>query len=100
MVSIREYVTYVSKHELKCYIQQNMTEKEECEYYISEDYEVHLNYLIESWITNIKNELNDIECNEIFQDRARKNGLFPFFNDEWLDDIFESDMFVTPIYLK
>ena len=72
MVSIREYVTYVSKHELKCYIQQNMTEKEECEYYISEDYEVHLNYLIESWITNIKNELNDIECNEIFQDRARK----------------------------
>ena len=87
--SLQEYITIVSKNQLTWYMEQNSTYKEEQEYYASEDYKVHLNYLIETWVSIIENEFNNnadlIKISKLFDDGF----YWPEFNSEWLDDIFE-----------
>ena len=68
------------------------TEGEERDYFESEDYEIHLNYLIKTWKTHIENEFYyDINYDGNFETISKyfEDGLYcPEFNDEWLDKIF------------
>ena len=63
------------------------------EYCGSDEYNLHLTYLIETWINNIENEFyydinydGNFEYISMWFDRGFYN---PDFNNEWLDDIFE-----------
>jgi hypothetical protein len=91
--SLQKYINVVSKNQLTWYMEQNSTFKEEQEYYASEDYELHLNYLIETWVSIIKNEFefdHDDDTNFYKVSKLFDDGYYwPEFNSEWLDDIFE-----------
>lgn len=101
-MTIRNFITFVSKNQIKWYIEANKTEEEEQEYYASGEYasgeyELHLSYLIETWVSNTKNELgyndeilDDPNLNPIFN-----TSLVTSFDKEWLVDIFESDILST-----
>ena len=97
IMSIKAYVTHKSKELLTLYIEENKMEEEKREYYMSDDYGIHLHYLIETWVSTIKNVFLDINCDEIFDDGfgLLENGLLQFFDEEWLDDIFERHILVT-----
>jgi hypothetical protein len=98
--SIQEYITIVSKNQLMWYMEQNKTTEEEQDYYASEDYELHLTYLIETWVSTIRTEFNNnadlIDISKLFDDGY----YWPEFNSEWLDDIFVRQILVTNVYLK
>lgn len=101
-MTIREFITFVSKNKIFWYLQENRTEEEEQEYYITGDYEFHLNYLIDTWVRNIKNDLgyND----EIFDDPNLSPvfdaSLVTLFDEEWLLDIFERHILDRVVCLK
>ena len=67
ILTLYEYINVVSKNKLTWYIiEQNKTKEEEEKYY-ENDYEVHLNYLIETWVSYIENNFNyDIHSEEVF----------------------------------
>jgi len=88
--SLQKYINVVSKNQLTWYMEQNSTSKEEKEYYASEDYKVHLNYLIETWVSIIKNKFEIDDTNFYKVSKLFDDGYYwPEFNSEWLDDIFE-----------
>ena len=82
------------------YMEQNKTHEEENKYYASEDYERHLAYLIETWVTAIKQEFNNVtdftDISKLFYDGY----YWPEFNSEWVDDIFERNILDTNVCLK
>jgi hypothetical protein len=47
MLTLNDYIISVAEHNLINYIED--FKKEETKYYDSEDYEIHLTYLIETW---------------------------------------------------
>ena len=97
--SLNEYITVVSKNQIMWYIEQNKTNEEEQEYYASEDYEAHLNYLIETWVSSIKNEFINVDLENI--SKLFDDGYYwPEFNSELLDDIFEYNILDTTVCLK
>jgi vacuolar-type H+-ATPase catalytic subunit A/Vma1 len=59
MTSLMEYITVVSNNQISWYMEQNKTYEEESKYYTSEAFGLHLNYLIETWVSTIKNEFNN-----------------------------------------
>ena len=108
MTTLSGYINIVSKNKLTWYMEQNKTKEEEEDYYASDDYEIHLNYLIETWVSSIENDwrntIDNIECkNDDFEYISQwyDNGFYwPEFNDDWLDDIFVRHILVTTICLK
>ena len=83
------------------YMEQHKTTEEENKYYASEDYELHLTYLIETWVSSIKNELEIDDTNFYKVSKLFDDGYYwPEFNSEWLDDIFVRQILVTNVYLK
>ena len=74
------------------------------EYCGSDEYNLHLTYLIETWKNWIDEDFDKIDYNHqgtfeelynYFVDTA-----LPVFNNEWLEDIFERHILDTPVYLK
>ena len=98
--SLQEYITIVSNNQITWYMEQNKTHEEESKYYASEDYENHLNYLIETWVSKIKNEFNNNSDLEVISKLFDDGFYWPEFNSEWLDDIFELHILVTTVCLK
>ena len=89
--SLQEYITVVSENQITWYMEQNKTHEEEQEYYASEDYKNHLNYLIETWVSTIKDEFNNV--NFEFISKLFDDGYYwPEFNSEWVDDIFDTNV--------
>ena len=97
--SLQEYITIVSNNQITWYMEQNKTHEEESTYYASEDYENHLNYLIETWVSTIKNEFRDSDL-EVISKLFDDGFYWPEFNSEWLDDIFERHILDTNVCLK
>ena len=101
ILTLYEYINVVSKNKLTWYIiEQNKTKEEEEKYY-ENDYELHLNYLIETWVSYIENNFNyDIHSEEVFV--YIDKGYFdrPKFKNEWLDDIFVRHILDTNVCLK
>jgi hypothetical protein len=102
-MSIKAYVTHKANTELRLYIEENKTEQEQRDYYMSDDYGIHLDYLIETWVSNIKNVFleNGIL---LFHDKLLDDILsfnygwlddIIFFDYDWLDDIFQRHILVT-----
>ncbi len=77
------------------YMEENRTE----EYLASDEYKVHLNYLIETWVSNVKDELgyNDEKLDDPMLDPIFNMSLINVsgFNYEWLVDIFERDILAS-----
>jgi len=90
---LNEYINDVVATKLTDHVSDKFTEEEEQDYYASGDYEVHLNYLIETWVSTIESEITyDINYDGTFEFISEYfvDGLYcPDFNNEWLDDIFE-----------
>ena len=84
-----EFINDVVATKLTDYVLDKFTEEQEQDYYASGDYEVHLNYLIETWVSTIESEFT-YDINFEFISKYFVDGLYcPDFNNEWLDDIFE-----------
>jgi hypothetical protein len=96
MTSIKAYVTHNANAELRLYIEENKTEQEQRDYYMSDDYGIHLDYLIETWVSNIKNVFleNGIL---LFDDKFLDDILS--FDDDWLDDIIFFDELLDDIFV-
>ena len=56
LIGLNEYIADIAQNKLINYVQYKYTEEEESIYYASEDYKIHLTYLIETWKSYI-------ECN-------------------------------------
>ena len=100
ITTLYEYINVVSKNKLTWYIEQNKTKEEEEKYY-ENDYELHFNYLIETWVSYIENNFNyDIHSEADFV--YINKGWFdcPKFKNEWLDDIFVHHILDTALCLK
>ncbi len=103
-MDLHEHIINDVYNKLECYINAKYTEEEQVEYYASSEYELHLDYLIQSWTSHIEKQFNyEIKYNEDFE---YINKLFaygdywPYFDDEWLDDIFVRHILVTNVCLK
>ena len=83
---LNEYISDIAQNRLINYIQYKYTEEEEAKYYASEDYKIHLEYLIKIWVSYIDYDGGFEYLSKQFDD----GGYYPEFNNEWLDDIFES----------
>jgi hypothetical protein len=105
IMSIKAYVTYKAMTELRYYIEANKTKQEQRDYYMSDDYGIHLDYLIETWVSHIKNVfwengilLSDdgvVNFDDIICFHRKWLGNKIFFDTDWLDDIFERHILVT-----
>jgi hypothetical protein len=93
---LNEYIADVAQNYLINYVQNKYTEEEESEYYASEDYQIHLDYLINIWISYIDYNGDFEYISKRFDD----GGYYPEFNKEWLDDLFELHILVTNVCLK
>jgi hypothetical protein len=102
--SLQEYIADVAQDKIIIYVQEKYTEEEETKYYASENYKIHLDYLIEIWVSYIECIFYyDIDYNGTFETISTyfEAGRYtPEFNDEWLDDIFERNILDTNICLK
>jgi hypothetical protein len=99
--SLQEYIADVSQDKIIIYVQEKYTEEEEAKYYASENYKIHLDYLIEIWVSYIEGIFYyDIDYNGTFESISTyfEAGRYtPEFNDEWLDDIFERHILATNV---
>ena len=102
MLTLNDYIIRVAEHNLINYIED--FKKEETNYYDSEDYEIHLTYLIETWKNLIDEHFVKIDYTYegTFEELYNYfvEALFPDFNNEWLEDIFVRQILVTPVCLK
>ena len=101
MTTLSEYIADVAQNNLINYVQYKYTEEEESKYYASEDYKIHLNYLIDIWVSYIECIFYyDIDYNGTFETISTyfEAGRYtPEFNNEWLDDIFEKHILDTTV---
>lgn len=109
-MTIRHYITFMSRNQIIWYMEENMTEEEaeeyngeydeqlylnylikQQEYLASSEYELYSNYLIETWVSNVKDELgyNDEILDDPNLDPIFNSSLVTSFDKEWLVDIFE-----------
>ena len=104
ILTLYEYINVVSKNKLTWYIIEQNKTKEEDEKYYENDYELHLNYLIETWVSIIEHEFNDdikYDGNFEYINKLFQDGFYwPKFKHEWLDDIFVHHILVSNICLK
>ena len=98
---LNEYINDVAATKLTDHVSDKFTEEEEEDYYARGEYEVHLNYLIGTWVSTIESEFTyDINYDGSFEFISEYfvDGLYcPDFNNEWLDDIFERHILDTNI---
>ena len=101
-MTIRYYITFVSRNQIIWYMEENRTEEEEQEYLASGEYEFHLNYVIETWISNVKDELgyDDEILDDPNLDPIFNMSLVTLFETEWLVDIFERHILDNSVCLK
>ena len=103
-MDLHEHIINDVYNKLECYINTKYTEEEQVEYYASSEYELHLDYLIQSWTSHIEKQFNyKIKYNEDFEyiNKLFEYGDYlPYFDDEWLDDIFVRHILVTNVCLK
>lgn len=101
-MTIRNFITFVSKNQIMWYMGENRTEEEEQEYLASGEYEFHLNYVIETWISNVKDELgyDDEILDDPNLDPTFDRSLVTLFDPEWLVDIFERHILDSSVCLK
>jgi hypothetical protein len=103
-MDLHEHIINDVYNKLECYINAKYTEEEQVEYYASSEYELHLDYLIQSWTSHIEKQFNyKIKYNEDFEyiNKLFEYGDYlPYFDDEWLDDIFVRHILVTNVCLK
>ena len=101
---LQEYITVVSRNQIMWYMEQNKTTEEENKYYASEDYELHLTYLIETWKNLIDEHFVKIDYTYEGTFEELYNYFvetpIPDFNNEWLDDIFVRQILDTNVCLK
>ncbi len=109
-MTIRHFITFMSRNQIIWYMEENMTEEEVeeyngeydpqlylnylikiQEYLASSEYELYSNYLIETWVSNVKDELghNDEILDDPNFDPTFNMSLVTPFDKEWLVDIFE-----------
>jgi hypothetical protein len=104
LIGLNEYIADIAQNKLINYVQYKYTEEEETIYYASDDYEIHLTYLIETWKSYIEcNFYYNIDYDEKFECMSKyfEAGRYtPEFNDEWLDDIFEGYILFKTVCLK
>ena len=102
MLTLNDYIIRVAEHNLINYIED--FKKEETNYYDSEDYEIHLTYLIETWKNLIDEHFVKIDYTYegTFEELYNYfvEALFPDFNNEWLEDIFVRQILDTNVCLK
>jgi len=114
IMTFNEFIADVAQFELIKYVQHNITDMypeeefdEETNKYMEGNYEVHLDYLIETW----KNWIDEDFVADFKIDYDRQgtfNELWnytvelpcPWFEDRWLDDIFERHILDTNVCLK
>ena len=103
-MDLHEHIINDVYNKLECYINAKYTEEEQVEYYASGEYELHLTYLIDTWISNTKNEYgyNDEILDDPMLDPKLNMSLINVtgFNYEWLIDIFERKILDTNVCLK
>ena len=120
-MTIRNFITFVSKNQIIWYMEENMTKEEaeeyngeydpqlylnylikQEEYLASGEYEFHLNYVIETWISNVKDELgyDDEILDDPNLDPIFNMSLVTLFETEWLVDIFERHILDSSVCLK
>ena len=98
-MTMRNFIIHVSNNKLTWYIESNRTEEEAEEYYTSGESELYLNYLIDTWVSNVKNKLGYDD--EILDDpNWDPTVVVTLFDKEWLDDIFEKHILDTNVCLK
>ena len=105
MSSLNKYIIDIATEKLEAIIHKKYTEEEEIEYYVSQDYELHLNYLIETWVSHIEKQFkDDIKYNNkdfnYISNLFEYGDYYPYFDNEWLDDIFVRHILVTNVCLK
>ena len=115
IMSFNEFIAEIAENELIRYVKNNipdMTDKEFDEeinkYYAGDDYEIHLNYLIETWKNSIDEDclIDDFKIDYDYE--ATYDELYdyylespcPTFETAWLDDIFVRQILVTNVCLK
>lgn len=96
MTKLNEYIVDVVKSRLVNKILDNIytgryEQGREYEYFVSDEYYHHSNYLIKTWKIHIENEFYyDINYDGQFEYISKyfEDGLYcPDFNDEWLDKL-------------
>jgi hypothetical protein len=99
--SLQEYIADIAQDKIIIYVQEKYSVEEESKYYASENYKIHLDYLIEIWVSYIEGIFYyDIDYNGTFESISTyfEAGRYtPEFNDEWLDDIFERHILATNV---
>ena len=102
MLTLNDYIIRVAEHNLINYVED--IKEEETKYYDSEDYEIHLTYLIETWKNLIDETFVKIDYTYegTFEELYNYfvEALFPDFNNEWLEDIFVRQILDTNVCLK
>ena len=102
MLTLNDYIISVAEHNLINYVED--FKKEETNYYDSEDYEIHLTYLIETWKNLIDEHFVKIDYTYEGTFEELYNYFvetpIPDFNNEWLDDIFVRQILDTNVCLK
>ena len=83
-------------------MEANITEEEAEEYNGEYDEQLYLNYLIETWVSNVKDELgyDDEILDDPNLDPTFDRSLVTLFDNEWLVDLFERDILATSVCLK
>ena len=117
IMTFNEFIADVAQHELINYVQHNIEDMypeeefdEEMNNYMEGNYQVHLEYLIDTWKHCIDENfvhIPDFEIDYNYQgtfDELWEHFLVevatPMFDGRWLDDIFERKILDTNVCLK
>ena len=110
VITLNEFIANLAENKLIRYVEDRYDDlikeefDEEMDKYYAGEYEIHLEYLIETW----KNCIDEI-CIEIDYNYKGTycdlwnyyvNALCPSFENRWLDDIFVRQILVTNVCLK
>ena len=112
IITFSEFIAKMVEYKLKTYVKSRYegmyTDNkfdEEIENYYACDYEIHLNYLIETWKKSIDKNFND-DFTIDYNHKGTYGELWNFVNDScpsfqsrWLDDIFVRDILVKDVSL-
>lgn len=114
LMTLNDFIAKTVKFELTIYVQTRIKNnnplenfEQEKNNYMSGDYEYHLSYLIETWKKIIDDEFVDDPIDYNRQDTFAELWHYaviiqniPMFDEDWIEDIFESDILHTNIILK
>lgn len=114
-MTLHELIEDICDHELMNFVQNRIIDffpeeefdEETNKYLESNDYNNHLDYLIETWKTIIDEKIND-DFKVDYKRRGTFHNLFeytiniimPQFDEKWLHDIFDEGILTTNVYLK